>query len=325
MSGAKEIAETKRPLCDCDHHYSILPDRCKRYGVHNTVRRRPMLIVRPTVSFFSSALVIQLLSNIPLALTMENPNSSCQATAATNTNSAATCSPKRVFLIRHAESEENRRLNSLKNVATDLSRFTLPKSSDVGSAAEWFNFVDQLDSDVSENGRRQINDMAELLKKSNFVQNVDMVAHSPLKRAMETSKGLLGCYAPDTKVTPVKRVVDIKLLEEKTPSEWTISYSNFEKRISDMEVWLAEQPEDRVALVGHSQFFKKMLNLDFKFGNCDVWEVEFNPNRTTKDLSDTSQYAAKLPAKWSNLKRLYSVDQQPATESVYQADQGTTQ
>merc|ERR1739845_41405 len=40
---------------------------------------------------------------------------------------------------------------------------------------------------------------------------------------------------------------------------------------------LGEQPENIIVVVGHSQYFKSMLGLDFKFGNCDIWELKFDP------------------------------------------------
>ena len=37
---------------------------------------------------------------------------------------------------------------------------------------------------------------------------------------------------------------------------------------------MEEQPEERVVVVGHSQWFKRCLGMTFKFDNCDVWKVE---------------------------------------------------
>jgi hypothetical protein len=75
------------------------------------------------------------------------------------------------------------------------------------------------------------------------------------------------------------RVVMTELLLEKTPAEWTpVYFQAFKDRIHRLECWIAEQPERNIVLVGHSQFFKAMLGLNFKFGNCEVWKVDFDPS-----------------------------------------------
>merc|ERR1712224_797043 len=84
---------------------------------------------------------------------------------------------------------------------------------------------------------------------------------------------------------------------EKTPAEWTpMYYSGLLTRISDFESWLRRQPEQKIDIVGHSQFFKAMLGLDFKFGNCEVWKVDFDDastqdNCNKETLSDTTDDA----------------------------------
>jgi broad specificity phosphatase PhoE len=242
---------------------------------------------------------------------------------------------KIVYLIRHAESEENRRLASLSRCFRSLGKFSLPTSSDITASTELLNVAAQVDSNVSEIGAKQIAQMAEKLKEVDFLltTGVKLVAHSPLLRARETSEGMLGCVAPDTKAGSVDRVVEIDLLAEKTPSEWTPMYSSsFKKRMVNFEIWLAEQSEETVALVGHSQYFKAMLGLDFKFGNCDIWQLTFDPSKlpttdssdmpapevtlasiapteessTDKELSDKPVW--NLPPQWSDLKRLYACE-----------------
>jgi broad specificity phosphatase PhoE len=210
--------------------------------------------------------------------------------------------PKTIYLIRHAQSEENRRLASAKTAIKDLFKFSLPKSSDIYAGMELINIPAQIDSNVSPVGKSQINEMADALKSAKFLETeqVEMVVHSPLLRAKETSMGMLGCAAPDSLVAPVQRVLELDLLLEKTPAEWTIRYSSFVQRLSDFETWLEQQSESKIVLVGHSQFFKALLHLDFKFGNCDVWKVEFGGQQVEQNADD-----ATAP-KWSNLQKLFN-------------------
>lgn len=240
---------------------------------------------------------------------------------------------KTIFLIRHAESEENRRIASLKTCFRSLGKFSLPSASDVRASTELLNVGGQIDSSVSEIGAKQIQQMGETLKDANFVQSsgIQLVVHSPLERARETSLGMLGCVAPDTKVDPVDRVIELELLKEKTPSEWTPMYwSSFRERITEFERWLGEQPEETIALVGHSQYFKAMLGLDFKFGNCDVWQATFDASKMAKpetaetevvlpstievdesvavDDSSSDKGSWDLPPQWTDLKILFEAN-----------------
>ncbi len=244
---------------------------------------------------------------------------SCFATMTTPVSATKT-----IYLIRHAESEENRRLSSLGRCFKNLGKFSLPSSADVYASTELLNVMAQVDSEVSPLGVKQIADMGEKLKEADFLKTsgIQLVVHSPLLRAQETSEGMLGCRANVAKADLVDRVVELDLLIEKTPQEWTPLYSStFKKRIADFEDWLGEQPETEITIVGHSQYFKAMLGLDFKFGNCDVWEVKFDlskrgsstpidAEKTTDDLCDTWM----LPPQWQNLKQLYKCDMQPSKQ-----------
>jgi len=199
---------------------------------------------------------------------------------------------KTVFLIRHAESDENRRLASLTKSVKGLGRFRIPKKEDLIASMELMNVPAQIDSGVSSKGRAQINALAKQLEKDDFVtkMGIQLVAHSPLKRARQTSEGMLGCVtakpnvsteedcsANGKKAPSVGRVVELPILSERTPMEWLpIHHDAFTQRIAEFEKWLGEQPEDVIAVVGHSQYFKSMLGLPKKFKNCDVWSLQFD-------------------------------------------------
>lgn len=226
---------------------------------------------------------------------------------------------KTVYLIRHAESEENRRIASLSRVAGSLGKFTLPSSQDIFSASALINVPAQVDSDVSQVGERQIEHVATKMREDDFLDknNVTLVAHSPLRRARQTAEGMLGCAAPDVKMDPVLHVEETALLSEKTPAEWLpYNSGSLASRIGAFEAWLGEQPHDAIAIVGHSQFFKAMLGLSFKFGNCEVWKLAFDPSLNDKPVSlektdltkhgDAEEYT--VPRGWSGLKRLYTCD-----------------
>lgn len=199
---------------------------------------------------------------------------------------------KTVYLIRHAESDENRRLASLTTCLKGLGKLKLPQKDDVMASLELVKVQEQIDSNVSPDGREQIEQLGNVIAQDNFVEKmgIQLVAHSPLKRARQTSLGMLGCVTPQIGVSldddpsaegkqapSVQRVVELPILKERTPMEWLpINHDAFTKRIAEFEKWIGEQPEDVIAIVGHSQYFKSMLGLPKKFKNCDVWSLQFD-------------------------------------------------
>mmetsp|Transcript_7864 Transcript_7864/g.11227 ORF Transcript_7864/g.11227 Transcript_7864/m.11227 type:complete len:255 (-) Transcript_7864:66-830(-) len=252
---------------------------------------------------------------------------------------------------------ENKRLHILANSIKGLFKFKLPSMDDISSSVELLNVKAQIDSDVSPLGQTQINQLASKLSLESFIEkkSVQVVAHSPLKRARQTSAGMLNSVAPESppnnskKTCPfqegkiaqgINRVVELDCLKERTPIEWLpVNHDLFSSRIAEFEKWISEQPEDVIAVVGHSQYFKSMLELDFKFGNCDVWEAQFDYSiggnveinkcdmNTTEKKSDSSskepldsekktvtngittfESELKLPRGWKKLKNLHTYE-----------------
>jgi broad specificity phosphatase PhoE len=230
---------------------------------------------------------------------------------------------KTIYLIRHAESEENQRMQSLNTVVNSVFRFTLPSSKDVMESLQLLNVVSQVDTPVSPTGEQQILEMAQILASQDFLKEVDLVMHSPLQRARDTSKGLLQCLAGNATIEELKhmevsRVIETPLLVERTPTEWLPGQleTTLRKRILQWEAFVLEQPEERIAVVGHSQFFKAMLNLDFKFGNCHVWQVQLSNQITTHETTTENSSFPNLPPQWSGLKQLYDLNKSNQTAST---------
>jgi broad specificity phosphatase PhoE len=258
-----------------------------------------------------------------------NTNTNCNTNTNSNTemSTAATTTQliitekmvpvtKTVYLIRHAESDENRRLACLSKSVKGLGRFRLPKKADIMASIELINLQAQIDSNVSPVGKAQINALGRQIAKDGFVEKmgIQLVAHSPLKRARQTSEGMLGCVtatcddsvtieddysAEGKKALTVGRIVELPILKERTPMEWMpINHDAFTKRIAEFEKWLGEQPEDIIAIVGHSQYFKSMLGLPKKFKNCDVWSLQFDASvklshESVKEEINTTERAEK--------------------------------
>jgi len=236
---------------------------------------------------------------------------------------------KTVYLIRHAESEENRRLASLGTVLTDVSRFRVPRSTDVWASFHLLNVPAQVDSSVSVVGKAQIDNVAQKLQAADFLKThrVTTVLHSPLQRARETCQGLLQCRAfsaatatddDDDVATKLSnspsndngiiRIESLDILKEKTPAEWLPGNAgSLRRRLDAFEDYLAALPEGEsvICVVGHSQYFKSMLNLSYKFRNCVVYKVEFDATKRQASTAAGMTEIDVLPPQWSGLERLF--------------------
>ena len=66
-----------------------------------------------------------------------------------------------------------------------------------------------------------------------------------------------------------------ELLLEKTPLEWLPGLGGrLDTRISSFKDWVLSRPEETMVVVGHSQWFRRMLGMEKKFDNCDIWKVQ---------------------------------------------------
>ena len=252
--------------------------------------------------------------------TSSKGNNDCDLSDATSTSTPNT-GTKTIFLVRHAESDENRRLHSLKTAFKDLTRFALPKSKDIMVSCELIRIDQQMNSNVSQFGKQQIACMAHILQETNFVtqQNVQLLVHSPLLRAKETCRDMFGCVLSNTSdesspllppASPssaassnhnITEVIELDLLTEMTPMEWIPGNTgSLQKRMSALESWLSERPESTIVCVGHSQYFKALLQLPYKFQNCDIIRVQFDPSTNGNATKTTN--TTTTGSKWSNIQ-----------------------
>ena len=81
------------------------------------------------------------------------------------------------------------------------NNYRLPLKSDIKASVEFLNIHAQIDSDVSPGGKTQITALGLQISKDDFVSKmgIQLLAHSPLKRARQTSLGMLECVTPSIK------------------------------------------------------------------------------------------------------------------------------
>jgi len=176
-----------------------------------------------------------------------------------------------VTFVRHAQSEENVKFESLSEGLKSMGKFSAPSWKSVRSGVSLLRT--SLDSDLSPLGRRQVIDMNEILKADRYWMKRSrddppfVICHSPLKRARDTCLGILA-VGMDTS----DRLVELELLREATPFEHIFG-GTLKKRIAAFEAWIRDHKSTNIIVVGHSQYFKKMLSMKSMMRNVDVWEA----------------------------------------------------
>jgi phosphohistidine phosphatase SixA len=161
---------------------------------------------------------------------------------------------------------ENVKVMDLCDGLERIKKFQFPTCQQIWSTLSLLSLT--VDSAVSPRGLDQINDMHLILEKEKFWdRKIDQVLCSPLTRAMKTCEGVL---PKDRKSIEVKIIDD---LEEATIYEHVFS-ATLLQRIERFKAWLSDCDDGTIVIVGHSQYFKKMLGKKSLMRNCDVWELD---------------------------------------------------
>jgi broad specificity phosphatase PhoE len=177
---------------------------------------------------------------------------------------------KTIILIRHAQSEENVKVIELVDGLDRIRRFKCPTCRNISSTLSLLTLT--LDSAVSRLGARQIKDMHMILRDDRFWNRykVDAVVCSPLTRAKETCEGVLPPANEREGLNLHAKILDD--LEEANVYEHVFAATLIE-RIERFKRWLHDSEEETILVVGHCQYFKKMLGQKTLMRNCDVWQV----------------------------------------------------
>ena len=80
------------------------------------------------------------------------------------------------------------------------------------------------------------------------------------------------------------------------------------ERIERFKIWLAARDEENILIVGHSQYFKKMLGLSSLMRNCDVWQCDFTSEAIVNSESTCGLTAPTAIYEWSNLNLLHRTE-----------------
>lgn len=96
-------------------------------------------------------------------------------------------------------------------------------------------------------------------------------------------------------------------LEEATPFEHVFGATLLE-RIERFKIWLAARDEENILVVGHSQYFKKMLGLTTLMRNCDVWRCDFTSEPILNNEATCGLSAPTATYEWTNLNLLHRTE-----------------
>lgn len=183
---------------------------------------------------------------------------------------------KVVYFIRHAESTNNVAKRTLKRT---LGSFRAPRST-----AETMQLISLLtvpmDTPLSADGRRMIQEQRSAVEELVARESISIVYHSPLKRARDTATGLFSGL-------PKVPLLEIGHLHETSLAEHA-RLRSLDRRVLAATVVLRDTPLRRMAIVGHSGFFRRMLpamaQRKEEVGNVSVWRATLGADCQWRDV-----------------------------------------
>ena len=159
---------------------------------------------------------------------------------------------KTLFLVRHAQSEQNVAVRDLKAGKNGA----LLRVISLG----W-------DAPLSPAGRSQLEEARATLADFAKVRRIQLVAHSPYVRAKDTARAIFDGRA--------EHIVELPCIYERGP--WEYFFPSFlDARVAQFRDWLASREETCIAVVGHGQFFKVATGAPSVQANVSIVQVEYS-------------------------------------------------
>ena len=160
---------------------------------------------------------------------------------------------KTVFLVRHAQSEQN--VASARFAEGDISAL-------IDIAAIGY------DAPLSKQGESQLREASLALDGFAAQRGIALVAHSPYQRAVHTARSLFAEFP--------RPLVQLPPLHERTMSEFFFPFL-LDRRVAQVCSWLDAREERVIALVGHGAFFARCLGASTVQPNVSIIEATYSP------------------------------------------------
>lgn len=201
---------------------------------------------------------------------------------------------KHIIFIRHAQSEENVKIHNFFTMLDDIKHLHLPKYETTVSALSLLDA--NLDARLSVMGHRQIKDISKVLyDEDNFLFRKfqpDIIFHSNLQRTKATLQGIMECTTtlhqlkyrdryqvpsmdssnPKYDIYNIPRF-ELEELRELMPHEYIIS-TTLDTRMRAFMQLLHTCPHNKILVIGHGKYLKRLLKLPESIRNCDVIETK---------------------------------------------------
>lgn len=168
-----------------------------------------------------------------------------------------------VIFIRHAESEENVKLQYFCTSIQKILSFQIPSLYELLQCFKILEF--NLNSALTIHGKRQMLDLKLILnnEKFSFDEYKDIV-YCPLLRTKETCMNIIPSEQHD-------KCISLDLIKEISPFHYFFP-SYIKQRITEFEQWLYKLKSKKIIIFGHCQYFSNLLKSKTFMRNCDVWK-----------------------------------------------------
>lgn len=160
---------------------------------------------------------------------------------------------KTVFLVRHAQSEQN--VASARFAEGEVSALI-----DIASIG--------YDAPLSKQGESQLREASVALDGFAAQRGIALVAHSPYQRAVHTARALFAGFP--------QPLVQLPPLHERTMTEFFFPFL-LDRRVAEVCSWLDAREERVIALVGHGAFFARCLGASRVQPNVSIVETTYSP------------------------------------------------
>jgi broad specificity phosphatase PhoE len=174
----------------------------------------------------------------------------------------------KMFLVRHAESEENIRVNEIHERLRFKKKRNRIKKMSLWKALGVFDHKYR-NCNITPNGRAVAHRISQYLGENPLDPNIDLFWHSPLKRTHQTMNIIF----------PGKQIIEKRFLREKRPGEYLIPFG-FNRRVKKFKDNLCQlDPSIKCIVVGgHGMFFKHFLGKHYpnELKNVEIVVCEFD-------------------------------------------------